>query len=111
MFGDHVLNYPMLKSTAVSDAGITKQTLYEVSRADATSDERFNKVSEAVSQKRTRSSQPTVWTSDDGKAVAQIKQDERNVTLVVDQKVAPDFGAYLIRALPEIYAAFKRGGE
>lgn len=32
MFGDHVLNYPMLKSTAISDAGITKQTLYEVPR-------------------------------------------------------------------------------
>ena len=32
MFGDHVLNYPMLKSTAIADAGITKQTLYEVSR-------------------------------------------------------------------------------
>lgn len=32
MFGDHVLNYPMVKSTAISDAGITKQTLYEVSR-------------------------------------------------------------------------------
>lgn len=32
LFGDHVLNYPMLKSTAISDAGITKQTLYEVSR-------------------------------------------------------------------------------
>ncbi len=33
MFGDHVLNYPMLKSTAISDAGITKQTLYEISRS------------------------------------------------------------------------------
>ena len=32
MFGDHVLNYPMLKSTAIADAGITKQSLYEVSR-------------------------------------------------------------------------------
>jgi chromosome partitioning protein len=32
LFGDHVLNYPMLKSTAISDAGITKQSLYEVSR-------------------------------------------------------------------------------
>ena len=31
MFGDHVLNYPMLKSTAISDAGIGNQ-LYEVSR-------------------------------------------------------------------------------
>ena len=32
MFGEHVLNFPMLKSTAIADAGITKQTLYEVPR-------------------------------------------------------------------------------
>ena len=33
MFGDQVLNAPMLKSTAISDAGLTKQTLYEVERS------------------------------------------------------------------------------
>jgi chromosome partitioning protein len=32
MFGEHVLNFEMLKSTAISDAGITKQSLYEVTR-------------------------------------------------------------------------------
>ena len=32
LFGDHVLNHTMLKSTAISDAGITKQTLYEVEK-------------------------------------------------------------------------------
>lgn len=32
LFGDHVLNHTVLKSTAISDAGITKQTLYEVER-------------------------------------------------------------------------------
>ncbi|NVO24303.1 plasmid partitioning protein RepA [Donghicola mangrovi] len=32
MYGDRVLNAPMLKSTAISDAGLTKQTLYEVER-------------------------------------------------------------------------------
>jgi chromosome partitioning protein len=32
MFHEHVLNFPMLKSTAISDAGITKQTLYELPR-------------------------------------------------------------------------------
>ena len=32
MFGDHVLNHTALKSTAISDAGLTKQTLYEVER-------------------------------------------------------------------------------
>lgn len=34
MFKGYVLNNPMLKSTAISDAGITKQTLYEVPRED-----------------------------------------------------------------------------
>ena len=32
LYGDKVLNAPMLKSTAISDAGLTKQTLYEVER-------------------------------------------------------------------------------
>lgn len=33
MYGEHVLNAPVLKSTAISDAGLTKQTLYEVERS------------------------------------------------------------------------------
>jgi chromosome partitioning protein len=36
MFGTRVLNNPMLKSTAISDAGLTKQTLYEIERAQFT---------------------------------------------------------------------------
>jgi chromosome partitioning protein len=32
LFGESVLKHPMLKSVAVSDAGMTKQTLYEVER-------------------------------------------------------------------------------
>lgn len=36
MFGDHVLNHPVLKSTAISDAALTKQTLYEVEKAQFT---------------------------------------------------------------------------
>lgn len=37
-FGSRVLTTPMLKSTAIADAGLTKQTLYEVGR------ENFNRV-------------------------------------------------------------------
>jgi chromosome partitioning protein len=36
LFGERVLTSSMLKSTAISDAGITKQTLYEVSREQFT---------------------------------------------------------------------------
>jgi chromosome partitioning protein len=32
LFGDHVLRHEMLKSVAISDAGMTKQTVYEVDR-------------------------------------------------------------------------------
>ena len=36
MFGEYVLNHTVLKSTAISDAGITKQTLYEVEKSQFT---------------------------------------------------------------------------
>jgi chromosome partitioning protein len=36
LFGDHVLTNPMVKSTAISDAGLTKQTLYEIGRENMT---------------------------------------------------------------------------
>jgi len=36
MFGEHVLNHAALKSTAISDAGITKQTLYEIEKGQFT---------------------------------------------------------------------------
>ncbi len=37
LFGEHVLTSPMLKSVAISDAGLTKQTLYEIDRKQFTS--------------------------------------------------------------------------
>lgn len=36
LFEDRVLTHPMLKSTAIADAGLTKQTLYEVERGQFT---------------------------------------------------------------------------
>ncbi|ARS65958.1 plasmid partitioning protein RepA [Sinorhizobium meliloti] len=36
MFDGHVLTNPMVKSAAVSDAGLTKQTLYEIGRENLT---------------------------------------------------------------------------
>ena len=36
LFGERVLTNTMLKSTAISDAGLTKQTLYEISRQGLT---------------------------------------------------------------------------
>jgi len=36
LFGDYVLTNEVLKSTAISDAGMTKQTLYEVEKGNFT---------------------------------------------------------------------------
>jgi len=36
LFDDHVMTNPMVKSAAVSDAGLTKQTLYEIGRENIT---------------------------------------------------------------------------
>ncbi len=36
IFGNRMLHHAMLKSTAISDAGVTKQTLYEVERSQFT---------------------------------------------------------------------------
>ena len=56
MFGDKVLNATMLKSTAISDAGLTKQTLYEVERSAFTRStydraiESLNSVNDEIAQ-------------------------------------------------------------
>ncbi|MBQ4825816.1 plasmid partitioning protein RepA [Leisingera sp. HS039] len=56
MYGEKVLNAQMLKSTAVSDAGLTKQTLYEVERSAFTRStydravESLNAVNDEISQ-------------------------------------------------------------
>jgi chromosome partitioning protein len=36
LFGEHVLNHPILKSTAIADAGLTNQTIYEAERSQFT---------------------------------------------------------------------------
>ncbi|PZR90887.1 MAG: plasmid partitioning protein RepA [Stutzerimonas stutzeri] len=38
MFGEHVFQHAMVKSAAISDAGVTKQTLYEVPRDEFSKD-------------------------------------------------------------------------
>ena len=79
--------------------------------AARSSDERFNTLFEALARKKPKTARAAVWRDPDGKGVARIRDDERQVTLVVDKRIAPSFGAYLIENLPEIYAAFKRRAE
>jgi chromosome partitioning protein len=47
LFGDHVLTSPMLKSAAIADAGLTKQTLYEIGRENLTR-QTYDRAAEAL---------------------------------------------------------------
>ena len=47
LFGDHVLTSPMVKSAAIADAGLTKQTLYEVGRENLTR-QTYDRAAEAL---------------------------------------------------------------
>ena len=76
--------------------------------AEKTSDDRFNYLFDQIAQKRPKATRPAIWKAEDGTRVARIRDDERAVTVMIDKKAAPEFGAYLVEALPEIYAAFKR---
>jgi ParB family chromosome partitioning protein len=75
------------------------------------SDERFNAITNATAPKPAKAPRPAVWKAEDGTRVAHIKEDKRSLTLAIDKKAAGEFGAYLVRQLPEIYAAFKRRAD
>ena len=66
LFPAQILNNRMVKSTAISDAGITNQTLYEVDRAQFThltydrAMEALTKVNEEITELNSRSMGPTM---------------------------------------------------
>lgn len=77
------------------------------------SDERFARVFDAVAPKKSKKekARPNVWQAEDGVKAASFRQDKRTLTLMIDKTAAPEFGEYLMSALPEIYASFKKSKQ
>jgi chromosome partitioning protein len=48
IFGEHVLIHPMLKSTAISDAGLTNQTIFEVEKRHQFTRSTYDRAFESV---------------------------------------------------------------
>jgi len=90
--------------------GLARALLADSGTQALSSDERFSRVFDAVAPKRANKDKPRpqVWQADDGVKAAKYHEDKRSVTLTIDKKAAPDFGEYLLSALPEIYASFKK---
>lgn len=71
------------------------------------SDTRFERVLNALIRRPEKP--PTyVVKAYDGKQVARVERGKDQTRLTIDNRLDPDFGAYLVDQLPEIYAAFKR---
>ncbi len=90
--------------------GLARALLVDPGTQALSSDERFSRVFDAVAPKKAKKDKPRpqVWQADDGVKALKYHQDKRSVTLTIDKKAAPDFGEYLLSALPEIYASFKK---
>lgn len=84
-----------------------RATIEDAAFAGKTSDERFNLVFYAVAVKAPKTSRPAVCRAPDGTKLAQIRDEGLRLSVVIDKKTTPEFGAYLVEALPRLYAEFK----
>jgi ParB family chromosome partitioning protein len=76
----------------------------------SSSDERFNALFDAAIVKAPKAVKakikPSAWVAPDGKTVARIHDEDKQFMVAIDKKTAPDFGAFLVERLPDLYAAF-----
>lgn len=74
------------------------------------SDARFERVLKAL-VRRPKKDAAQVVRDREGRQVARVEHGKERLRVTVDDRLAPDFGAYLVEQLPEIYAAFRRRSD
>jgi ParB family chromosome partitioning protein len=87
---------------------VARSTIASGGFSELSSDERFVRLFSSVMAKKKPATRARIWKAQDGTRAARIKEDDHSLTLEIDKKAAPEFGDYLIRALPEIYAAYEK---
>lgn len=74
------------------------------------SNERFERVLKALSR-RPEKRTAQVIASREGHQLARVEGAKNVTRLTIDNRYTPEFGAYLVDHLPEIYAAFRRRAD
>ncbi|KTS27600.1 plasmid partitioning protein [Methylobacterium indicum] len=75
--------------------------------SELSSDDRFARLFSALTAPAPRPAPvPAVWTTLGGRPVVRIDRGRQGTQLTVDDSLEPDFAAYLIQSLPQLYAAF-----
>lgn len=75
------------------------------------SDDRFVRLFTLVAAPKPSRSRAQVWKAEDGSRPVRFKEDARTFTLVLDKTVAPDFGEFLMKSMPDLYSSFKRSKD
>lgn len=88
-------------------AGTIDDLIASASFDSAESDDRFILLFETLKPKVENTKRQTeIWAADDGPPMATFQQAKRKASLVVDEKVAPEFGRFLFAQLPGLYREF-----
>ncbi len=73
----------------------------------ADSDARFLRTLAAATDKSSATDRAEVWKRPDGAALARISRDAKATIVRFDEKAEPDFGAYVIERLSDLYEEFR----
>ena len=80
--------------------------------AEKPTDERFALIFAATNPTRPATgSRASAIKAADGKAIATFKEDASGITLSIAKRQVGDFGAYLAKALPQLYEAYTREAQ
>ena len=82
------------------------EILIEPEFLQAASDDRFRYVFEKLAARPKRGANAKHWTAGDGKRIAKIERTDRELTLAISLKAAPEFGQFVVDQLPDLYAAY-----
>lgn len=74
-------------------------------------DARFALLLKSLTPKKTSGTHAYPLKAGDGMSFAKIEESGGKTKVTVDEAVTPEFGHYLIKHLPEIYAAYLRSGK
>ena len=77
----------------------------------ADSDARFAFFLAALAEKPRNNAEKESWSNDEGRQIATVQRGTGRTTFIVDEKAAPDFGAFLLQHLPRLYRDYREGRE
>ncbi|RTL79482.1 MAG: plasmid partitioning protein RepB [Hyphomicrobiales bacterium] len=72
----------------------------------ADSDARFARLLSALTPAPVESCKRS-WCDEDGRRIATYQRGPERATLTLDQKIAPDFGEYVLSQLPQLYRSYR----